>query len=129
MGTLLYAVVMGFFNDYTDILDVTSFSTLFLAALVMQALTWATFRLKLRATAPFKGRTSAGSRIGMGLSVWAILFVSKFVFLEVIDILFGSSVEISGFFGLMAIILAMVVVDRFIELVDGLLADRQMVET
>ena len=31
LGTLLYAVVMGFFNDYTDLLDVESFSTLFMA--------------------------------------------------------------------------------------------------
>lgn len=55
MGTLIYAVVMGFFNDNTDYLFFDSFSTVFLAALVMQALTMATFGLKKRFARPVLG--------------------------------------------------------------------------
>ena len=123
MGTLLYAVVMGFFNDYTDYLSVQSFSTLFLAALVMQALTYATFSFKGRVSRWYRGRTGTGTLIAHGLSIWAIMFFSKFVFLEVINIVFGSAVEITSFVGLLLIIATMVIAGRLIELIDRRLAD------
>ena len=45
-GTLIYAVVLGFFNDYTDIVVTTSYSSTFLLAVVMQVLTYLTLLLK-----------------------------------------------------------------------------------
>ncbi|MEI6553651.1 MAG: hypothetical protein WCO09_03720, partial [bacterium] len=42
VGTLLYSVVLGFFNDYTDILHTGTYSTTFLMAIVMQILTYTT---------------------------------------------------------------------------------------
>jgi hypothetical protein len=122
MGTLLYAVVMGFFNDYTDFLDIDSFSTLFLAALVMQALTYATLGLKKWVVAWHRARPQP-SNFGLILSVWAIMFFSKFVFLEVIDIIFGDAVQISGFVGLVLIIATMVVASQIIDQIDRRLAD------
>ena len=117
-GTLIYAVVMGFFNDYTDFLRIESFSTVFLAALVMQALTFATFGLKEGVSRWYRGRTGTGIKVAHGLSIWAIMFFSKFVFLEVINIVFGSAVEITSFVGLMLIIAVMVIVSRLIEVID-----------
>jgi len=115
LGTLLYAVVLGFFNDYTDLLRIASFSTLFAAALVLQALTAATFRVKDIVTKPFGDRSSRRSRLGYGLSLWAISFFSKFVFLEAIVLTFGSSVQIDGFAGLMLIVATMVAAQKAIE--------------
>jgi hypothetical protein len=115
LGTLLYAVVLGFFNDYTELLRIASFSTLFAAALVLQALTAATFRVKDIVTKPFKDRSSRRSRLGYGLSLWAISFFSKFVFLEVIVLIFGSAVKINGFVGLMLIVMTMVAAQKAIE--------------
>lgn len=119
-GTLIYAVVMGFFNDYTDFLHVESFSTVFLAALVMQALTFATFGLKKVVTRWYRGRSGSGTgtKIAHGLSIWAIMFFSKFVFLGVINIVFGSTVEISSFIGLVLIIAVMVIFSRLIEVIE-----------
>jgi hypothetical protein len=115
LGTLLYAVVLGFFNDYTDLLRIASFSTLFAAAFVLQALTAATFRVKDIVTMPFGDRSSRPSRLGYGLSLWAISFLSKFVFLEVIVLTFGSAVKINGFVGLMLIVATMVAAQKVIE--------------
>lgn len=115
LGTLLYAVVLGFFNDYTDLLRIASFSTLFAAALVLQALTAATFRVKDIVTKPFEDRSRRRSRLGYGLSLWAISFISKFVFLEVIVLTFGSAVKINGFVGLMLIVVTMVAAQKAIE--------------
>jgi hypothetical protein len=46
VGTLIYAVVLGFFNDYTSIVEAKSFSSIFLASIVLEILTFLTFYLK-----------------------------------------------------------------------------------
>lgn len=122
-GTLLYAVVMGFFDDYTDVLEVRSFSILFLAAFVMQALTYGTLVLKKRTAAWHRRRSKKPNLVALGLSIWAIMFFSKFVFLEVLDIVFGDTVEVSGFVGLVLIIGSMLIVDALIGFVDRTLSD------
>ena len=60
-------------------------------------------------------RSSRRSRLGYGLSLWAISFFSKFVFLEVIVLIFGSAVKINGFVGLMLIVMTMVAAQKAIE--------------
>ena len=114
---------MGFFADYTNLLRIDSFWILFLAALVMQALTYATLSLKKRTAAWFRSRPGKTNLVALGFSIWAIMFLSKFVFLEVLDIVFGASVEVSGFVGLVLIIAAMLAVEWLIERVDRSLAD------
>lgn len=51
------------------------------------------------------------------------MFLSKFVFLEVIDLLFGKNVEISGLAGLIAIIVSMMVLTKAATVVFERLAD------
>jgi len=118
IGTLLYSVVLGFFNDYTDILSTKSYSTTFLAAFVMQVLTYLTFALKDVIKAKFKGRQGKKYKIAMGFSLWLVLFLSKFVFLAVIDFVFGSTVTIRGFFGLMGMIICMTLAVTLVEYID-----------
>lgn len=123
LGTLVYAVVLGFFNDYTDILVTKSFSTTFLAAFVLQILTYLTLRLKKKVASKFKNRTGHWNKFAMIMSVWLILFFSKFVFLAVIDYIFGQAVEISGFVGLLAMIITMTVVKELIDYIFIKLGD------
>lgn len=113
LGILIYAVVLGFFNDYSNILTTKSYSTTFLVAIVMQILTYTTLLLKSFILDLFKNKNI--HKALMGLIVWLILFFSKFVFLSVIDVLFGSSVEINGFIGLIIIISTVVVFTKIIN--------------
>lgn len=117
VGTLIYAVVLGFFNDYTDILDTTSYSITFALAFVMQLLTYLTLLLKKWVVGRFKALDRPSARVGMMFAVWAIMFFSKFVFLAVIDAVFKSEVEVSGFVGLMTVIVAMMVVQKMADVV------------
>jgi hypothetical protein len=105
VGTLIYSVVFGFFDDYTDLLVTSSYSMTFLAALVMQSMVYPTFRLKGWIARWFRGKEGPWNKVGLVLGVWSVMFFSKFVFLAVIDRVFGRSVEISGFIGLAAMIL------------------------
>jgi len=122
LGVLLYSVVLAFFNDYTNIFSASSYSTTFAVAVVMQLLTYATFVAKDRIVYRFR-RAESTSRIGIALSVWLLMFLSKFVFLGAIDLIFSQEVEISGFFGLIAIIASLTIAQSLVELADKKLAD------
>jgi hypothetical protein len=121
LGVLLYSVVLGFFNDYTDILDTGSYSTTFAVAVVLQLLTFVTFEFKRRVVATFRSKDKT-SKVALALSVWLIMFVSKFVFLAVIDVIFGNNVSVSGFVGLLLIIACLTLTQSLVERIDKSLA-------
>ena len=123
LGTLVYAVVLGFFNDYTTILHTDSYSTTFLVAVVMQVLTYLTLLLKDRVASRFQRKSGKWSNVGLVGGVWLVLFLSKFVFLAAIEFVFSSEVHISGFVGLIAIIVAMTVAKEGIDYIFERLAD------
>ena len=122
LGILLYSVVLGFFNDYTDILQTRSYSVTFSVAVVMQLLTYLTFALKDVVVQWFRRRGGPQHKLGIVFSVWLIMFLSKFVFLGAIAVIFQGYVQISGFIGLMLIIVCMTVAQRLLQLVDRRLA-------
>ena len=122
LGTLLYTVVLGFFNDYTKILSTGSYSTTFAVAMVMQFLTYGTFMIKDSVAQRFRQGENPNN-LGLILSVWLVLFISKFVFLAVIDTIFGQNVEISGFVGLLVIIACITVAQKSAELLYTRLGD------
>lgn len=124
LGTLVYAVVLGFFNDYTSVLDTESYSTTFFVAFVMQLLTYLTLLLKRKVADNFKQKTGSWNKAGLIIGVWFVLFLSKFVFLATIDFVFGSSVQISGFVGLMAIIITMTIAKECIDYIFKNLAEK-----
>jgi len=118
LGILLYSVVLGFFNDYTNILHTDSYSVTFAVAIVMELLTYVTFLFKDRVILWFKKKEGSTYKYGMILSVWLILFISKFIFLEVIAIVFRQQVKISGFIGLLLIVACLTIAQKVVELVD-----------
>ncbi len=118
VGTLIYSVVLGFFADYTNVLFTTSYSTTFSMALVMQVMVFPTLLLKKKIANWFKGRSGKYTKFAMVMSLWLVMFLSKFVFLAVLDIVFSGSVEIRGFFGLVAIILCATILQQIADYFD-----------
>ena len=123
LGTLVYAVVLGFFNDYTDILWTRSYSITFAVAVIMQLLTYATFQLKNITVKQLRNINSRFSNFIIVFSIWLIMFLSKFVFLAVIDFIFGDLVAISGFVGLLLLILTMTTIKQLVDHIYNKLAD------
>lgn len=123
LGILLYSVVLGFFNDYTDILHTSSYSVTFLLAIVMQILTYLTFEVKKLAQSWFEDKNGHWYRVGLIFTVWLILFLSKFVFLWVISLVFRQEVYISGFVGLLFIVAILTVLQQLFELIYYKLAE------
>jgi hypothetical protein len=117
LGILIYAVVLGFFEDYTNIISTWSYSVTFFVAIVMQILTYITFWLKSKIVNRFKGKEGKKYLAVIIFAVWMVMFFSKFVFLFVIDFIFRDSVKLSGFLGLIIIIVTMTIVKKLIDVV------------
>jgi hypothetical protein len=122
LGTLVYAVVLGFFEDYTEILSTWSYTITFLVAIVLQLLTYLTLWLKALVVRQFRGKEGKKSFALMAFAVWLLMFSSKFVFLGVIELVFGSAVDITGFIGLMLIIVTMTIAKKLIDIAYARLA-------
>ncbi|MBC9928247.1 MULTISPECIES: hypothetical protein [unclassified Leucobacter] len=118
LGTLIYSVVLGFFNDYTDVLHTSSYSVTFSLAFVLQVLTYLTFAAKDVVQAKFGGRPGRGAKFGLVFGVWLVMFSSKFVFLAVVEVIFREQVQISGFAGIFLVVVVLTVLQKLAELVD-----------
>ncbi len=88
---------------------IASFTISVVTALVLKLLVDAIGGLEHRVSDWFKKHEGTAWKVGRILAVWGILFGSKFVILEVIDIIFGDSVELGGFLMIIAIIIALIV--------------------
>ena len=123
-GVLVYAVVLGFFNDYTEMLHTGTYSVTFALAIVMQLLTYLTFRVKDRVVRLTKRHQARHTVVVRAVSIWIILFISKFVFLWVITIVFRGEVQVSGFVGLILIILTTTIATQILARVYSYLGVR-----
>lgn len=118
VGTLLYSVVIGFFNDYTNILHTRSYSITFALAVVLQLLTFATFEVKklvVKQTNKFNGPQG---KFALVFGVWLVLFFSKFVFLWAIGVVFKDSVELTGFINILIVVATMTLAQRLLQYID-----------
>lgn len=115
VGTLIYAVVLAFFNDYTSFVYAKSFSTIFFAAILLEILTYLAFLVKGKIVDWLKNRQGIIYRLLMFFCVWLVMFLSKFVFIWAIDFIFGNNININGFFGILLIVLSVTVIHKLAD--------------
>jgi hypothetical protein len=117
-GTLIDLVILGLFAEYSDNVHVDSFSTMLLAAVVLQALLKLTIAIEHRVLALFKGKAGTAWTSLKFFVAWLILFGSKFVILEALTLVFGDSVRFEGLWHgiiwLIAVAVTMVVIEEVI---------------
>ena len=112
IGTLVYITVLGFFNDYTGVVYAKSFSTIFFASVVLEILTYLAFQAKSLIITWLKDRTGSLYRLLMFFCVWLVMLWSKFIFIWVLDWVFGNYITITGFFGILLIVLCVTVIHK-----------------
>jgi hypothetical protein len=117
VGTLIYAIVLGFLNDYTTVVRAKSFSTIFFSAIVLQILTMLAFKLKKFLVDWFKNKSGAAAKVGMFFSVWLVMFTSKFVFIGALDLIFASYIKVNGFFGILLVVVLVTSVHKLADYV------------
>ncbi len=110
-AVLVDLTVLNLFDQFWDYVYIEYFSISLLAALLLQSLLRVTISIEHRVASYFKKQSGLKSKILRGLSTWGILFGSKFVILEAINIAFGDEVLFSGpIHGLVAFIVVIIAI-------------------
>ena len=115
---LIDLVVINLFAEYSDRVVIDSFTTTIFAAVLLQVLLKLTISLEHKLANFWNARPGGFSRFMRFFSAWLVLFGSKFVILEAIDVFFGDSIEFVGrFHGLLVlivVIVAMLLAEEFV---------------
>lgn len=107
---LIDLVVINLFVQYWDKVSVSSFSVSLAMAILLQLLLALTLKLEHRVADYFNAKPGKLARFLRLFSAWLILFLSKFVILGIIDVVFGDQVHFSGaLHGVVAFIAVIVV--------------------
>jgi len=101
-AVLVDLTVLNFFDEYWDYVEIDSFTISLLAAVLLQVL----LKVSIAIANYFKAKPGTKAKVLRALSTWAVLFISKLVILEAINLSFGDSVVFSGpIHGLVAFII------------------------
>jgi hypothetical protein len=104
---------------------IESFTVSLLTAVLLKLLLDSILGLEHRVRAWFARRSGAGWRITGLATTWAILFLSKFLIIEVTAIVFGNQVKLGGFIEVVALVIAMIAARRLMGLLYRRLAGVQ----
>ena len=83
---LIDLVVLNLFVEYSEHVVIDSFTISLFAALLLQVLLKLTLAIEHRVAAYFKARQGGFAKFMRYLSAWLLVFGSKFVILEALDI-------------------------------------------
>ena len=109
---LITVVVLNLFAEYVDTVVIASFAISLLTAVLLWLMLRVITRLEHRVSDYFRAREGGLFRVLRILSVWAILFVSKFVILEVVAIATAGRATLGQFFEVVAIVLVLMGAER-----------------
>lgn len=122
---LVYTVVLNVFVEYSDAIVIDSFTISILTAVLLKALLDVIAGLEHRVAAYFRaGEGTLYTVLGYA-SVFGILFLSKFVILEVVDIVFGEHVDLGHFIDIILLIVAMIAARLIVRQIYVRLGDEQ----
>ncbi|MFW2334878.1 hypothetical protein [Ilumatobacter sp.] len=102
---LVYTVVLNLFVEFSDAIVIDSFTISIFTAVVLKILLDILTMVEHHVSHFF----SKIHRVLGFLSMWAVLFLSKFVILEVIDIIFGDHVELGKLLDVILLVLALMI--------------------
>jgi hypothetical protein len=122
---LVYIVVLGLFVEYVPSVVTESFIISIFTAVVLKLLIDAIAGLEHRASDWFKRREGSGWRVLRLVTMFSILFLSKFAILEIIDIVFGDRVTLGGFVGVALLVVTMILARLALTWTYRRLGDRQ----
>ena len=122
---LIYTIVLNLFVEYIDTVVIDSFTISILTAILLKALLDLILGLEHRISHFFAQWTSPVAKVLQIGSAWLILFLSKFVILEVVDIVFGTHVELGGFVTVLTLVLVMMITREIVQRIYLALGRRQ----
>lgn len=104
---LISVVVLNLFVEYVHTVVIESFSVSMLTALLLWLMLRVIKRLEHRVSGYFRRQEGVLPRVLRLLSVWAIMFASKFVIIEVVALATAGRAVLGEFFEVVAIVLVL----------------------
>lgn len=101
---LIYIIVLNLFVEYNSKIIIDSFTISIFTAILLKILLEVILKLEHRVSERFKSYKAL--RIFL---VWLVLFGSKFLILEVVDLVFGDHVELGKFLDVILLVIALMV--------------------
>jgi hypothetical protein len=119
---LIYIIVLNLFVEYNPKMVIDSFTISIFTAILLKILLEIILKLEHRVATFFEGR-----KVLQIFFVWLILFGSKFVILEVVDLVFGEHVELGKFLDVILLVIALMVAREIFQRIYQALGDREPV--
>lgn len=104
---LVYIVVLNLFVEYVHTVVIDSFTVSILTAVLLWSMLRVIVGIEHRVARYFRQKKAVFYRVLRYVCVWAILFVSKFVILEVVAFVFAGRAALGHFFEIVAIVVAL----------------------
>jgi len=124
-SVLVNIVVLNLFVEFADKVVIDSFTISIFTAVLLSAMLYVITRFEHRISHFFfEEHEGTAWRIGGVLAVWGILFGSKFVILEAVDIVFGDHVELGKLIEVILIVVVMLVAKALVAKGFKALGDR-----
>ena len=114
---LIYVVVLNLFVEYAPAIIIESFTLSLLTAVLLKLMLDSILGLEHRVAAWYAQRKGTAWRVLGMATMFAILFLSKFVIIEVTQLIFGDRVKLGGFIGIAVLIVAMIATSKAVSLI------------
>ncbi|MFV1990619.1 MAG: hypothetical protein ACC652_07745 [Acidimicrobiales bacterium] len=112
---LVYIVVLNLFVEFVDAIIIESFWISILTAVLLKGLLDAVVGLEHRVGEFFELREGSTAKILRFGSQFLILFTSKFIILEIVNLVFGEVVELGNFLDVLVLIIGMMLARAIVK--------------
>jgi hypothetical protein len=122
---LIYIIVLNLFVEYNAKIVIDSFTISIFTAILLKMLLEIILKLEHMVAEFFKSRPGKLSSFLRMISTWLILFLSKFLILEVVDLVFGEHVELGKFLDVIVLVIALMVAREVFQRIYISLGERE----
>lgn len=107
VDVLVYVVVLNLFVEYFPQVLSESFTLSLLTAVLLKVILDVVVAAKNRVKARFTAASTPSGKVAAAVLLWVVLFGSKFLVLEAINLVFGDRVSLGGFVSVTLLILSL----------------------
>jgi hypothetical protein len=109
VDVFVYVVVLNLAIQYVPTIISESFTLSLLTAALLKVALELVIGIKNKILGRLRAATRRHTKVLAALSLWAVAIGSKFVVLELMELVFGDAVSLGGFFPVTLLILALLV--------------------
>ncbi|RTL67226.1 MAG: hypothetical protein EKK42_14480 [Pseudonocardiaceae bacterium] len=109
VDVFVFVVVLNLFVEYLPSVLSETFTLSLLTAVLLKGVLELVVVAKNKVKTRFREAASPIGKVGAALLLWLVMFGSKFLVLETVDLAFGSRVSLGGFFSVSALIVVLMV--------------------